>query len=311
MTKYYGNGAYCYANSASMLLSTIGEDIPPSLIEVVTGFSLGAAIEVHNSLLFFDNCMSSPDKGINQAFEILGFKVIERVCKDGQVMPLNKLKEELSKSTVMLGPLDMGYLTYNPNHPYLGGSDHYVLALDINDEVVKLHDPAGFPFVELPFDQLEKAWRAEKITWTLGSFRSWSYPIRVSNPSKDEIYDKALQLFKESYHKQRVVSLNEHRLIGKEAIITKAEQLRAGNITDDEVGHFIHFAFPLGARRAHDYSIFFKDKNSQLALLKEKQSQLFGKCQSLTISNRWGEIAQVFELLAEIEGEIESEILSY
>lgn len=47
MSVYYGNGAYCYANSASMLLSTIGEEISPSLIEVLTGFSLGAAIEPH------------------------------------------------------------------------------------------------------------------------------------------------------------------------------------------------------------------------------------------------------------------------
>lgn len=52
MIAYHGNGAYCYANSASMLLATIGEDIRPSLIEILTGFSLGASIGIDNNLLF-------------------------------------------------------------------------------------------------------------------------------------------------------------------------------------------------------------------------------------------------------------------
>ncbi len=45
MISYKGNVSYCYSNSTSMLLSTIDEDVNPSLIEVLTGFSLGASIE--------------------------------------------------------------------------------------------------------------------------------------------------------------------------------------------------------------------------------------------------------------------------
>ena len=309
MTVYNGNGAYCYANSASMLLSTIGEDISPSLIEVLTGFALGASIEVDHNLLFFDNCTSSPDKGINHAFEILGFKVIEKVYKDGESIPLNELKDNLTRSPVMLGPLDMGYLTYNPNHYYLGGSDHYALAIDFNDKEILLHDPAGFPFVWLPFEQLELAWKAEKITWSIGSFRSWVSPIRVSNPTSEEIYETAIQLFKASYHDQNNFAVKEKRLVGKEAIRLKATQIKGGNISNGEIGHFIHFALPLGARRALDYSIFFKGRNEQLSLLKDKQAQLFGKCQSFAVSKRWDEVAQTLELLMDVESDIESAIL--
>lgn len=146
MTVYIGNGAYCYANSASMLLATIGEDISPSLIEVLTGFALGAAIDSKHGLLFFDNYASSPDQGINHAFKLLGFHVEEKVCRDSDAMPLHELKEDLSRAPVMLGPFDMGYLTYNPNHHYFGGSDHYGLALDFNEHEILLHDPAGFPY---------------------------------------------------------------------------------------------------------------------------------------------------------------------
>lgn len=42
MSNYIGNGAYCYANSASMLLSSIGEKVDPSFLETIGGFSLGA-----------------------------------------------------------------------------------------------------------------------------------------------------------------------------------------------------------------------------------------------------------------------------
>jgi len=77
----------------------------------------------------------------------------------------------------------MGYLTYNPNHHVLGGSDHYCLALDYNENEILMHDPAGFPFVWLPLDPFELAWKAERITWSDGSYRSWVSPTRVSNPS--------------------------------------------------------------------------------------------------------------------------------
>jgi hypothetical protein len=51
---FRGNGAYCCANAASMLLSTIGEDVDPSLIEVLSGVGLGAfSFEQKNLFMFF------------------------------------------------------------------------------------------------------------------------------------------------------------------------------------------------------------------------------------------------------------------
>lgn len=86
---YQGNGAYCYANSASMLLSRIGEEISPSYIEVLTGFSLGASLS-EGGMIFFDNGSSSPAQGLNRAFEILGFRVIEKVREENKQIPLGE-----------------------------------------------------------------------------------------------------------------------------------------------------------------------------------------------------------------------------
>ena len=55
----------------------------------------------------------------------------------------------------------MGYLTYNPNHTYLLGADHYVVVLSVEENYVLVHDPKGFPCAALPVDILLKAWRAE------------------------------------------------------------------------------------------------------------------------------------------------------
>ncbi|MCY9514971.1 hypothetical protein [Paenibacillus apiarius] len=309
MTIYQGNGAYCYANSASMLLSTIGEHVSPSLIEVITGFALGASFS-QNGMIFFDNCASSPDQGINRAFEILGFHVNEKVCREEEQVPLEELRKDLSKSPVMLGPLDMGYLTYLPNHQFLGGCDHYVFALKMNETEVILHDPAGYPFVRLTFAQLESAWKAEKITCSQGSYRCWVSPERISNPSQDDIYDKAIQLFRSSYGDQHNFALQEQLLVGKNAIRFKAEQIRNESFVDGEIGHFIHFAFPLGARRALDFSMFFSGRHERLTELKETQSRLFGTCQTLSMLKKWEEVAVTLELLADVEEEIESTILS-
>jgi hypothetical protein len=41
MFTYIGNGAYCYANSTSMLLETIGEKISPETIESYQELDLG------------------------------------------------------------------------------------------------------------------------------------------------------------------------------------------------------------------------------------------------------------------------------
>lgn len=305
MTLYHGNSAYCYANSASMLLSTIGEHISPSLIEVLTGFSLGAS-HVRNQMLFFDNCTSSPDKGVNRAFEILGFRVIEKVSHDEGKIPLDELREDLSKSPVMMGPFDMGYLNYNPDHRFLGGCDHYTLALEMSGNDVLMHDPAGFPYVWLSFEQLDLAWKAEKIAWSSGSYRYWVNPERISNPSTDEIYLKAVQLYKSIYEEQIKYSFKEEKLMGKNAIRLTAEHIRTGTISNEEKGHLSHFAFAVGTRRALDFSNFLKGRHEQLASLKDKQAQLFGKCQTLAVLNRWDDVAKTLDILADVESQIES-----
>lgn len=307
MISYRGNGSYCYSNSASMLLSTIGEDVSPSLIEVLTGFSLGASIE--DDLLFFDNSITSPDVAINAAFHSLGFSINERVSNYGDKLPLEEFLKVLSIYPVMLGPLDMGFLTYLPNHKYLSGSDHYVLALQMDNNEILLHDPHGYPFVSLSLSQLDLAWKADKIHCKKGPYHYWFSPKKELNLSEDEIFLRAINNFKTIYINQQKVIEKSKMPFGKEAINIKANEFKNKKITNREMSHLIYFAFPLAARRAQDFAKYFNNRNGVISTLKEKQSRLFGKCQTLATLNRLDDVADTLKIIADIEDHIRTSIL--
>ena len=74
-----------------------------------------------------------------------------------------RLRAAIQHSPVLIGPLDMGYLTYNPYA--FGGADHFLVVLTVEHNHVLVHDPKGFPYATLPLEDLLKAWRAERIDY--------------------------------------------------------------------------------------------------------------------------------------------------
>jgi hypothetical protein len=306
---YVGNGAYCYANSTSMLLASIGEKISPSLIEVLTGVSMGASLKKENGILYFNNQCLLPDLGITKALDILGFQYKTKVFEEKDSLPTDELKNDLVNGPTVLGPLDMGFLDYNPNYKYLSGADHYVLVYKIDNEKVYLHDPAGFPFVFLSFDQLNKAWRAEKISYHQGAYRYTSAPKRTSSPSDEEIYKQATEFFKSIYKRGEEADIREKWFVGKEAIDTAAGKIRNEGLGEKEINHFVNFVLPLGAKRALDFAAFFEPYSPDLSQLKQKQAVLFGQSQALAMKKDWPALSQTLKLLAEVEEEFRTSLL--
>lgn len=303
MLSYIGNGAYCYANSSSMFLETIGEKVSPALLEVLSGVGIGATWLEQPKLLFFGEVI--PDRGVSRAFEILGYEWKEISGDAEGEPPLEELRRDLERGPVLLGPLDMGHLTYNPNAPYLGGSDHFVLAYKIDDEAIYLHDPAGFPFVSLPLSQFVLAWKAERIIDRVFSYHYWTAPKRKNSPSETEIYTNAIQYFKKTYQESASAAPNSEILHGKEAILRVVKRIKEEEgLTPGEIGHLSYFALQLGARRAMDYAAFFaKFGAGDLAAIKEKQAKQFGRCHTLIVEKNYLALADALYELAEIEDE--------
>lgn len=304
---YIGNGAYCYANSASMLLKSIGEDVHPSLIEVLSGVGLGITMYGNGSLLL-NNTTADPDVAISKAMGICGFSFIEVFSKADAECPIDELKKVLERSPAILGPVDMGYLTYSPNHPFQKGSDHYVLAYRMDDKYIYVQDPANFPYVRLPLEMFKKAWEAENIAYSRGKYQYWHSIKRVSNPSMDEIYDESIRFFQHIYENTGEIGEKIGAITGKAAIDAISEKLRNNEISENVVDNFKYFVFQLGAKRANDYAAYFEGRNETLSKLKRQQAEHLGLCHSLTGERDWKELASVLEKFSKLEEAFEGEI---
>lgn len=307
MVPYIGNGPYCYANSAAMLLASIGEDTPPSLIEVLTGVGLGAVWVPDAKLVYFSS--TPPDVGVSSALERLGFEYVERASAEAQAAPFEELRADLTKSPAVLGPLDMGYLDYLPYREECAGADHYVLVYAMDQNEVYLHDPDGFPHVSLPLDQLELAWRAERVGYRRGSYRYWANPKRVRHPSGQEIYDRTLGDFRTHYQKAKEPTAQGSWPVGRDAILACADYVRGGP-PPSMVGFLTGFAFKLGARRALDYARFFAPHDAELAALKHSQAKLFGQCHVCAMRASWSALAETLETLADAETAFRTALLA-
>ncbi len=298
---YFGNGAYCFADSTSMLLASVGENISPSKIEVLSGVGLGAKLQKGTGPIFFN--WEVPDNGINNALRILGFASCEQKTPKTQPPPLEELKRDLKRSVAVVGPLDMGHLIYNPRYPGLKGVDHFILVYKVDDKKVHLHDPAGFPHVSLPIKKFILAWKTKEVGYGQTHYSYWTVPKRINKPSDEEIYQTAIGLFQKLYRQCDKKALEEGRVVGKRAILTTAQRIKKTKFFQLEIEHLIYFALPLGARRALDFASFFDVKNADLAQLKRQQARLFGSCYTLAVEKNWAVLAKTLEELAKIEEE--------
>ena len=310
VVPFRGNGPYCYSNTASMLLNTIGEQVSPQEMEAYTGVGLGAFWLPKEKLLFFSSLSNPPDLGITRALHLLGFGFEENVTSDPGKLPLEQLRSDLAGSAAVLGPLDMGYLTHNPLHKRMMGADHFVLAYRFEKEGVLIHDPEGFPSVLLPFRQLELAWRADSIAYRRGHYRYWTRPRRVRSPNRDELYDSNLKSFREVYSEAAALAAKHDLSIDAKAITTLQRHVEKGKVSPAERGFMVFFSFKLGARRALDFASFFGFRHRKLAGLKEKQAELFGVLQSLAVERKWTRVADSLEQLAQVETEFRDALFS-
>lgn len=301
---------YCYSNSTAMLLSSIDEAVSPRLLEAVSGVGLGAFIST-DGLPFFSGLKSEPDEGISRALRLLGFAALETAFeKPESTAAFEQLRSNLKVGPVLLGPLDMVHLTYNPTRPNFSGVDHFVLVFGVKGDQFVLHDPAGFGDVLISEADLEKAWRADAIEYKRGHFRSWCRPRRVSTRSQGDVFGDAVAAFKNLYADARTEAAASGRLHDEAAISEMVAWMTNGTLSPAQRGHLTRFALPLGVKRALDYADFFEiGHSSSLASAKREQASAFGRCLSHLVSERAAEAISELHNLAAFEARIRNEIL--
>lgn len=277
---YIGKSEYCYANAAAMLLAAAGYTVPPGTIEVLTGMGVGAAWVEASDTLFFS--LSTPDVGISRAFEALGYTVQERAQLTHDRDPMPELVAALSEGPVLMGPLSLGLLPYNPYTRRAQGADHYTLAYGVDMDNVVLHDPWGFPCVRIGIDDLRRAWQAPDIEYKRGYYRSWRQPKAMEHPSAHDLVERALGIFGQVYRETESL---DGVAIGPEALHRVAERYREGHMSPAGRDFLIGFSLPLAARRALDYAFFLNPHFPKLASTLSAKASLMGLCQTRLVAN--------------------------
>lgn len=296
MQMYFGDVSLCYSYSLAMALDAYGYDFKAEFLEAIMVMGNGASIvkkDDQHPLVFFDNGM--PDLSISHSLKILGFDYEDFYLKDRAEIDLEEIKRKLetflSNGPVVLGPLDMGHLTYNPNHTILYGVDHFVTVYDIDNQYLYLHDPAGFACMKVAFNDILEAWKAEAIDYKRGAYSMWGNFKKVKSPSQTEIYQETARIMKNRY------------LNGKNGILecyAKAVAENGLNIEQKQLHQY--FSFKLAAVRNLYLSKFLKDHDSEGARLKEELATLFGQAHLSCLKEDYQELSRLLYQIAEVDG---------
>ncbi|WP_061598361.1 peptidase [Streptococcus oralis] len=296
MQMYFGDVSLCYSYSLAMALDAYGYDFKADFLEAIMAMGNGASIvkeDEQHPLVFFDNEM--PDLSISHSLKILGFDYEDFYLKDGSEVDLEEVKGKLetflSNGPVVLGPLDMGHLSYNPNHTILYGVDHFVTVYDIDDQYLYLHDPAGFACMKVAFNDILEAWKAEAIDYKRGAYSMWGNFNKVKSPSQTEIYQETARIMKNRYlNGQNGVLECYAKAVAENGLNTEQKQLHQ------------YFSFKLAAVRNLYLSKFLKDHDSEGARLKEELATLFGQAHLSCLKEDYQELSRLFYQIAEVDG---------
>jgi len=199
---------------------------------------------------------------------------------------------------VLLGPLDLGYLTYQPNARLLGGADHFLVVLAVEEDHVVVHDPAGFPYATLPLESLLPAWRAERLEYIDDTYTLRADFHQVEAISRQEMIRQTLPLMRSNLHRDP----GGPGIYGSVQALRRLIDLLRTEVPKHLAGHLLSFALPLAVRRKLDAAAFLSEGNWPAAAeLIDQQARLLGQAQYPGVQHQWAAVAILLEQVAALE----------
>lgn len=261
--RYIGSGPYCYANSLAMVMGAGAPE--PSAIEVLTGSPFGATFLA--GLPYFSPAGWDPDIGLGPAIAALGW-ACERTAGGDAAEAIGRLRAASEVGPVLVGPVEIGLLRYIPGMGTPVGSDHFVVVLGVDDATVTMHDPHGHPYATLPLDAFVAAWRAETVPYPATPFTMRAGFRRVREVAVADAVRASLPAAVRWLDASPGDPVD--RLAG----------LVAAGLDEQTLGHLVHFAVRVGARRLADAAFWLgrvgQDGAAEIA---EAQARLLGALQ--------------------------------
>ncbi len=305
MDLYFGDIPICYSHSVAMTLHSYGYDFRPEYLEAIMVMGNGASVvknDAKHPLVFFDNGM--PDRSISHTLRILGFEYEAFFCDSAESINVKAAQEQLGtylkNGPVIVGPLDMGYLTYNPNHEYLKGVDHFVCVFGMDYDAVYLHDPAGYPCMKMSIHEFLKAWLAENIDYKRGVFSMWGNIKRRKIPSAEEIYHDVSLIMKKRYEHSEIKVIEDY-----------AKAIKNYGLNQEQKQLHQFFSFRLASVRNIYMSQFLQKHDQKKAELKEKLAFLFGQAHLDCLKDDFIALADTLMAISELDNQFKERCIQY
>ena len=159
-----------------MLLAHQGHDYPVAWLECVSGEPFGFVYLRGATELFAVVGYAYHEAG-EHLLRALGFDYSFTSAGESDTRGLGHARRALRDGPVAVGMLDMGYLTYAPDHEHARGADHAIVVLARRGDTLVVHDPAGYPAALLPLANFLQAWQRDIYTgkpyglWRIGAQR--------------------------------------------------------------------------------------------------------------------------------------------
>jgi hypothetical protein len=301
MLPYTGSGAYCYANSLHMALRGAlmpTADLPdPATLECLTTMPFGSMVLVTetDTMYFPNNPCTEPDAGLSLAIRHLGWACDEH-HGGTSAEALIVLRKALAYGPVLVGPVDMGYLSYMPDAESCRGSDHFIVVIAMDDERVRVHDPQGYPCATLPIDHFIRAGQAESISYGRKLVMRSNFH-QADNLTRTQVIKRALPAIRDGLR----AKLEGPEVFGGTAALTYL--INDLHSTSPQMGELVAvFSFQLGARRSLDAAGLLHEAGlNHAADLMSGKAMLYGEAQYPAAQRNWSAAAAVIEQMLPIE----------
>jgi hypothetical protein len=283
---YTGSGHYCYANSLSMAL---GPDSPgTAVVEVLTGSPFGMQL-CGGTTPFFDPAGWDGDIALDAACAALGWECVREAGGTPEAAA-ERLRAASPADPLLVGPVEMGLLTHVPGRGEAFGADHFLIALGVEGDLVRFHDPAGYPFAILPVDRFVAAWRTDTLLYG-ESYTSRRGFVRVREVAAAEAVRAAAPAWVAWLRGEHGFPVAEGTLANAAAAERLAALVEAG-LDDRMRDELLGFAVQVGARRLNDAGACLAAAGAdEASAITARQARLVGGLQYDLAAGRTAEAA--------------------
>lgn len=296
LVPFAGRMSYCLIRSLHMVLAYHGQRYELPWMECVSGQAF-EFVYVRGEQLHFTV--------IGDRYNLAGERLLRTLnysySHTGFASPdaaLAALERALRDGPVAVGMLDMGYLSYNPNHQQLYGSDHAIVILALQPDSVVVHDPAGFVAVPLPLADFLEAWQRD--VYTGKPYGLWQIGAQSQPPSDEEIWQKTIAYARSSLSRDKqMLGPGIEAIYGPDGMRALAADLPAW--PEPDLGALPYFSWQVSAQRCIDSAFFLRERLPEAAALRWEECQIYGSLQQASAAGQRERLPALLTQLASLE----------